>query len=477
MGSLEKLLKNIPQKYNKYPGLPGPNIVIPGAGPSVPTRVGASNVYNLMAAFAFSLDMMFKDLADAQEETYIGFVPVNVNVQYFPTETITVVDNSGTTVVDTSDNIVVATQVALDISSIVLELNSYFYFNASVQNLVLTLPAPTQTSKERYLLIKNTGVNPFNLYGLIVLPEQTIILNWVPSVTISSTLIPGRWTVSAQYYYSFKPSTSGTTQELPNPLNTNINNSILGITSLVTNLSSQSFFIKDKLINGYESVLFSWNNTISAWEYTPTNLYAEILPLGADSLSGNFSVGGSTWLDDVGLSYNVARIFSELDAQYRNRIRQLILGNKITKPGIEVGVAVVFGFLPHIYNWYASDYTAMIATLTSPAAFKYDVSLNQMVSYNLVGEPNYPNYGPVFNWYVVVNNTIIENLTNAVYADFSFDNYPDIGDVITSPPRGGFFEANPDDIGAVNSNVLLLLGQFLHRIKAAGTTPIIVVTD
>jgi hypothetical protein len=478
--SLDKLLKYMPRKYNKNPGNPGPSIVIPGTGNPTPTRVGASNLYQILAAFGFSLDNMFNSISDAQEETYIGFVPVNVNVNYYPTNEVTVTDNSGNIVVDVSLNVVTATQVVIGIPSTVIDLNNYFYFNATTSNLVLTLPDPTITSQERFILIKNTGTNQFNLYGLFVLPNQTIILNWVPSETIATTTIPGRWVISAQYYFYFNPSSPGTFQNIPNPVNTNINNSILGISSLIINTSNQSFFIGTQLINANESVLFSWNNTISVWEYTPTNLFSEILPIGADSLSGNFYIpGGNTWLDDVGESYGTLRIFSELDDQYRNRIRQLILGNKVSKPGIQTCITIVFGFTPKIYNWYRSDYTTMISSLITPSAFKYDPSTNQMVSYSLVGEPNYPNFGPPCNWYCVVNNASITNLTDAVYADFSFDDwYEGLGGVhSTPPPKGGFFTANPDDVGAINSNILILLGQFLHRIKAAGTTPILVVTD
>lgn len=478
--SLDKLLKYMPRKYNKNPGTPGPSIVIPGTGGPTPTRIGASNLYQTLAAFGFSLDNMFNSISDAQEETYIGFVPVNVNIQYFPTDEVIVVDNSGTIVVNASSVIVTATEVVLDISPQVIDLNSYFYFNAITQNLVLALPAPTITSQSKYVLIKNTGANPFNLYGLFVQPGQTIILNWVPSETISSTTIPGRWTVSAIYYFYFDPSTNNTFQTIPPPINTNMNNSILGVSSLVINTSNHTFFVGTQTINPYESVLFSWNNTLSVWEYTPTNLFSEILPLGADSLSGNFSTpGGDTWLDDVGQSYGTTRIFSELDDQYRNRIRQFILGNKVSKPGIQTAISIVFGFIPKIYNWYPSDYATMIPSLVTPSAFKYDPSTNTMVSYSLSGEPNYPNYGPPFNWYCVVNNANIVNLIDAVYADFSFDDwYEGLGGIhSTPPPKGGFFTANPDDVGAINSNILILLGQFLHRIKAAGTTPILVVTN
>lgn len=478
--STDKLLKYLPQKYNKNPGLPGPIITIPGTGNPVQLRTGASNVYQLSDSEGFVLDQLFNDWSAGQEELYIGIPSTNLNLSFFPTTTIQVVDNLGNPVVDNSGNNVFSTILFLGTSSTTVDLYYYFFLNPTASNVNVILPSPSNVFNEKYVVIKNTGNVNFIMYGLTVNPGQSIILNWIPQVTVGSFVINGQWVISAGNYYSFRPGTMGEVNILNSPIAKNPVD-IVGSFSLVTNLSVlNTTVVYQQTINPLQTVLFQWNNLTSTWGLAQSNYIYEIIPAGADSLSGNYYLPeGNSWLDDVGISYGTNRVYSEIDSGYKKRISQLVTGTKLTVPGITEIVTIVFNFIPKIFNWYHSDYIQMLSLIpASPSAFKYNSITNTMDNYNIHAEPNYPNFGPITNFYVLVSSsqlTSIDDLNRAVYASFSFFNWWDGKVVSTGAPYGGFFTANPGESGAINSNVLLRLGQLLQQIKAAGTNPIVVV--
>lgn len=479
--STTKLLNYLPQLFNKNPGTPGSLLTISGAGSPVQLQTGASNLFQVMDAAGFVLDNLFNDIVNAREETYIGVVPVNVNVQYFPTGTLTITDNVGDNITDNVGNPVVGNQVVINIPSQVIDFNFLLYLNAVVGNLNLTLPNPTNPFKQRYIAVKNTGTQAFSLYGFNLQVGQTLLLNWFPQLTIGATTIGGYWQIASFFYFYFNPTTLGTSQILPNP-SLPITDTQLGNFATVINLSSNSLKVSNSFINPFESALFQWDNSNFVWNRVLNNMPVELVPIGADSQDGLFYLpGGDNWLNDVGLSFGVQRsggTVAEPDNFYKNRIRELVSVNKITKPAIQEAITILFNKIPQLFSWYGSDYTQMIPLLTAGfQAFKYNPSTNVMNTYSITGEPNYPNFGPALNWYCVLPKAFTLDLTKAVYADYSYNDWPDgVSPTISNYfVYGGFFEPNPTDAFQTNQNSLLILGQFLERIKAAGTQPIIVI--
>lgn len=475
--STKKLLGYLPQIYNKNSGVPGSIISIPGTGAPIQLRSGASNVYKLMDSLGFVFDNLFSDLEEAKQESYIGVPPVDINISYFPVQQAQMVDNLGNPMFDNSNNPIDSYILSIGPSSTTIDLGYYFSVVVNASNVILTLPSPTNVTESKYIILKNLGIVSFSIYGLDIPPGQTIILNWMPSVTIFNQVIDGYWTIGAHSYFKFNVSSVGEDLTLDNLPNTN-NSDFLYNYALVKNTGSLTFTMYGASISSGKLAIFEWDG--SEWKFTNTNYNTDLAPAGADSISGvSFMTGGNTWLDSVGLSYGTSRVYSENDIDYKQRTRQLILGNKISKPGISKSVAIVFNFFPDIFNWYASDYTELLGTLTSFTGYTYDSVNNTMLNYDITTEPNYPNYGIPYNFYVVVSAAIVSNLTFGVYANFSFFNWYDgLGSITTIPPYGGFFTPNPGEPSAfINTNILLRLGQFLHQVKLSGSNPIILVNQ
>jgi hypothetical protein len=471
--STTKLLKYLPKKYNKNPGVAGTPIIILGAGNPVPVQTGASNIYQLCDAAGFTLDTLFQDITNAKQETYIGIVPIAITLSASGT-----IGSANTTV----------------------DICYSFNITTTVPGLLISLPPPTSVNYNSWVIVTNTGTYSFSTYGFSLQPGQTLLLYYnASSLLISGDIVDNEgnlvvtnssnyitlntqepifsnyndWRIGAHTYYIFNPQTGDTVQTLSPPSITNPND-CLNTVALVFNLSSTyNVTCYGTTITPNTSALFIWNATTASWTNSLTNYLYNLVPAGADSQSGNQYLGGnaSTWLDNVGRSFGDYRFGQEDDNTYKNQIHQMLLSNKVTKLGIQQFILTVFGLQNNVYNWSPQDYVAMLATLNTYQA--YDLSGN---SYSIPLETHYPNYGVPCQYYVVIKQTLLPtNNSYGFFADYSFLDFPD-GVPPTTPnyyKYGGFLLSESSN---VNSDILNLLFYKLSLIQMAGTAGIVVLT-
>ncbi len=382
--SLTKILRNIPSSVFKKKrgatpylqtfslgtgaGLNRDALVYKSQADALHPDPDASNVVKLLGAGAFATDLFFEDIAKAKEETYIGYVPVNL-----PDIVI------GTMSIDHLDDIA----------------NPGFFFNLAQDTPFQTITIPPPKNKDRpvYVTITNTGSVPFLMYGLTIDPGTTQTFNfikgiptWVPISGVNIVTVPG-----------------------------------------------------------------------ADWLQPP---------------AGN----AVDYLNYVGSSFGAPRFKNEQDTSYKARARAYVVGPKVTPAGVLYQVKTVYPLSDvAIYEWFPSSYTQLLAILTpNYLAFKIPLSGSDGTVIPTTIDTS-ATQGPEFTFYIVVNNSVLDEFQNGVVADYSFT---DAGDPqLDADNYGGFFTDASGDVTAVDLGQNKRIMRIIQDAKAAGTTPILVIQN
>jgi DNA-binding beta-propeller fold protein YncE len=319
-----------------------------------------------------------------------------------------------------------------------------FNVNQITSGINFTIPFPISFTKEAYVTINNTGSTPFTCYSI---PQAGTPGDLSTYISIPITIAPGQSEI-----YTFSPNA---VDQMWIPVNT-----------------------QSQVIYG-----------------TTTALNAVSVP---GPINPNPSLTTQD-LDPLGFNYGSTRIYGEDDKTYKKRIRNKVVGTKLTPGSIINQFRTIYGINVSVYQWFSSSYSQLVSLLTplpEYSAFYLNgapVTLGQ-IPLNL-SNPT----GPYNFFYVVIPSGIVPNFQMGVYPnnlvwtdnvpsgdrtypDWSFANFKDTtvgipngGTFPGNYTHGGFFKANLGENEYTISDFVMKYLFLISAIKAAGTDAILIV--
>lgn len=280
----------------------------------------------------------------------------------------------------------------------------------------------------------------------------------VAGASLDAIALPG-------YIFDINQTTAGQTITFPFPVNVNRR-----VYIIINNIGTAAFTMYGVTIQPGSTQTYNYtyglSGAIQTW--VPITSVNAVQVAGADYLLPTSTPQGNgvDYLSLVGTGFNTPRDFISDDPTYKLWINQNVTGPKISPLGIQQILNTIFpGLGAKVFDWFPSSYSQLITLLTAnPGYLAYSVPSGN--SYSIPGEPNYPSYGPAFNFYVTVPGISTPITPGGVYADWSFADFGEA--TVDLLHYGGFFS----DLSV--ADILPTLINIIQNIKAAGTTPVIV---